>query len=449
VHRIQSLKLELRAGPDFSTAQCICFSVLSRSVVGCRMKTARALIPQQASDAWRVSLSVIEDLQSLERKWTALEPNASCSFFQSWGWIGSWVGALPIRLRPKLLEVWLGDRVVALALLGNQEIRRHRLISSNAFFIAETGDRCFDCLTVEHNGFLLDSKLSAEALRQGIARLTTSSTRWDELFISAVTSKNVCDYVDSAEYAHLCTFIAQRKPYYYVDCDNVRNSGCDYLSTLSRNTRAQIRRAMRAYEENGPISVVVADSLELAEQYFEKLRDLHQRHWESKDFPGAFGSTFARDFHRRLIRNRFSKAEVQLVSICAGDAAIGYLYNFVFRGVVYNYQSGFCYSEDARLKPGLVSHCCAIQHNIDVGMRTYDFLMGSQRFKQSLASNEDEMLWLVLQRPRLRFRVEQVAAKWREKILAVTGQRRQGGSVTRERSATSLARLATGEQHEE
>jgi CelD/BcsL family acetyltransferase involved in cellulose biosynthesis len=408
-----------------------------------------AMIPQQPPGALRVSLSVIEDLDSLERKWTALETNAACSFFQSWGWIGSWIGGLPVRLRPQLLEVWVEDRIVGLALLGNQKIRRHRLISSNALFVAETGDRCFDCLTVEHNGFLIDSTVSVEVLRESLAGLKTNSKEWDELFISAVTSKHVADYIDSAQQARLCAVIALRKPYYYVDCDQIRNSARDYLGTLSRNTRAQVRRAVRAYEEEGPISVHVADSLELAEHYFEKLRDLHQRHWQAKDLPGAFGSVFARDFHHRLIRNRFSHGEVQLVSIRAGDAPIGYLYNFMFRGVVYNYQSGFCYSNDARLKPGLVSHCYAIQHNIDAGMHTYDFLMGSQRFKQSLASNESEMVWLVLQRPRLRFRFERTAARWHEKILAAARKRRQDGSVADGRRPMPLPGLATEGHREE
>ena len=49
-------------------------------------------------------------------------------------------------------------------------------------------------------------------------------------------------------------------------------------------------------------------------------------------------------------------------------------------GVISNYQSGFLYESDSQLKPGLVSHMLAIDHNLDSGARTYDFLAGDQRF---------------------------------------------------------------------
>jgi CelD/BcsL family acetyltransferase involved in cellulose biosynthesis len=68
------------------------------------------------------------------------------------------------------------------------------------------------------------------------------------------------------------------------------------------------------------------------------------------------------------------------------------------------------------LKPGLVSHCCAVQHSVEAGMKTYDLLMGRQRFKQNLATHSGEMVWLVLQKPRMRFRLERAAKHWRHQL---------------------------------
>jgi CelD/BcsL family acetyltransferase involved in cellulose biosynthesis len=395
------------------------------------------MILEQREDPWRVVLSSIDSVESLERKWTALERRSTCSFFQSWGWIGTWLACLPASRRPQVLEVLFDGTVVGLALLGKSEIRRHGFISSNALFVTETGDSDFDCLTVEHNGFLVDDSISTEVLRQGISWLAGGPFAWDELFVSAVTKRNVAAYVNNAEEARLHAQIALSKPYYYVDCDKIRSTGGDYIATLSRNTRSQVRRAMRAYEERGAIRFHAADSFEMAQEYFQQLRELHQQRWESRAEPGAFGSAFALQFHEGLLRNRFSAGEIQLAAISAGDDAIGYLYNFVFDGVVYNYQSGFRYTSDARLKPGLVSHCCAIQHCIDSGVQLYDFLMGSQRFKQSLASDQDEMSWLVLQRPRLRFRVERTARKWRDKMrsLQSSASLSQNGQTARSAEA--------------
>ena len=365
---------------------------------------------------WHITLSSPEDLAALETKWIELQSRSACSFFQSWGWVSSWIGALPSRLRPQVLEIRLDDRLVGLALLGNQKNWRYGVIPSNALFVTETGNRQFDCLTVEHNGFLVESALSVAVVREGISALVKLRLPWDELFLSGIVQNGVPDYLDGANRAQLRALIKIEKPYCYVDCDMIRQSGGDYLGKLGRNTRSQIRRAMRAYEEQGLLSFRVADTLERAQHCFESLRRLHQQYWVSKGMPGAFGSEFALDFHHRMIRSRFPMGEIQLAEICVGTAPIGFLYNFVFNRVVYNYQSAFRYDDDARLKPGLVSHCRAVQYNVDAGMKTYDLLMGTQRFKQNLATHQGKMAWLVLQKPRIRFRLEQVAIRWRRQL---------------------------------
>jgi CelD/BcsL family acetyltransferase involved in cellulose biosynthesis len=373
-------------------------------------------------------LSPLGDIRVLEAKWVELQSRAACSFFQSWGWVGSWLAMLDQQDLPRVLETRMNDRLVGLGLIGNRKIRRHHLIHSTALFVSETGNPKLDCLTVEHNGLLVDKAVTGAAVRETISRLAKSESQWDELFVSAIRNEDLHTYIAGADQANLRTLTYLRKPYYYVDCEKIRHAGQDYVGTLSRNTRYQVRRAMRAYEEQGPLGVELAHSPQQADEYFEQLRQWHQAHWESKRERGAFGSAFARDFHHTLLRDRFSKGEIQLLKVCAGAEPIGYLYNFVFDGVVYNYQSAFRYVDDARLKPGFVTHCCAIQHNIAAGMRIYDFLMGSQRFKQSLANHNDEMVWLVIQRPRMRFRFEQIAAEWRQKILSLRKERPHAGT---------------------
>src|SRR5439155_24981132 len=117
---------------------------------------------------------------------------------------------------------------------------------------------------------------------------------------------------------------------------------------------------------------------------------------------GSFASRFFEDFHRDLVRNRFAAGEVQLLRIAAGAVTVGYLYNFVHRGRVYYYQSGFAYPDRPAIKPGLVCHAAAAQWNIARGAETYDLLAADRPFKRSLATNPGEMLWLTVQKDRLR-----------------------------------------------
>jgi CelD/BcsL family acetyltransferase involved in cellulose biosynthesis len=390
---------------------------------------------------WNVTLSPLGDPAALEAKWLALQTRVSCSFFQSWGWLGSWIEALPEPLRPHVLEVRLDGELAGLALLGCHHTWRHGMIPSKRLLLSETGDERFDCLTVEHNGFLIDGALSTATLREGLSGLVKLRAAWDELFVSGIVRATVEDYAESARHANLRTSIALEKPYHFVNCDMIRQTGSDYLALLGRNTRSQLRRALRGYEERGVLSFHVADTLEKARDFFDKLRELHQQYWVSKGQPGAFGSDFALRFHRSLIRRRFSEGEIQLAEIRAGTQPIGYLYNFVHDRVVYNYQSAFRYESDPRLKPGFVSHYLAVRHSVNAGMRTYDFLMGNQRFKESLATDRGRMAWLVLQKPRIRFALEQAALTLRQRLLNLRASPRSPTSATGEGSAIVSPRV--------
>ncbi len=157
----------------------------------------------------------------------------------------------------------------------------------------------------------------------------------------------------------------------------------------------------------GPLRLKVAQSMDETIGMFGKMKKLHQYSWTRRGQSGAFLSEFACKFHDHLIRLAGPQGEIQMVEASAGGTSFGYLYNFVMDGVVYNYQSGFLYESDSRYKPGLVTHALAIQHNVDDGNQIYDLLMGDQRFKRSLAMEEEDMLSLVVRRVRLRLRLEE------------------------------------------
>src|SRR5262249_4951184 len=138
-----------------------------------------------------------------------------------------------------------------------------------------------------------------------------------------------------------------------------------------------------------------------------ELKELHQRKWQARGQPGAFASAIIEGFHRDLVADRLPAGEIQLLRVTDGAAAtVGCLYNFVLAGRVYYYQSGFAYPDRPAIKPGLVCHALAVGWNIERGARVYDLLAGDSQYKRSIATDCSEMLWLSLQRDRLRFRIE-------------------------------------------
>jgi CelD/BcsL family acetyltransferase involved in cellulose biosynthesis len=171
---------------------------------------------------------------------------------------------------------------------------------------------------------------------------------------------------------------------------------------------------MREYEKSGPLTVRIAANEEQAHEFLDKLRGLHQEYWIAQGIPGAFATPFANAFHRNIIAEGAPRGEIQLAEIASGSEVLGYLYNFLHRGIVLNYQSGLRYGTDSKLKPGLVAHALLIEENLKRGARVYDLLMGDQRYKKSLATDEGAMFELVVQRNRLRFRIEDLARKVRD-----------------------------------
>ena len=172
---------------------------------------------------------------------------------------------------------------------------------------------------------------------------------------------------------------------------------------MSSNTRQQIRRSQRLYEEShGPCAAQPAQTADEAVAMFRELAELHTAAWNDRGQQGAFHMPLFRAFHERLIRTAFPAGGAQLLRIQAGAETLGVLYYFIHRARVCFYQSGFRYSADNRLKPGLLAHYLAIRHYLnDAAANEYDFLAGDSQYKRSLAADQRTLYWTWLRRPTL------------------------------------------------
>lgn len=190
----------------------------------------------------------------------------------------------------------------------------------------------------------------------------------------------------------------------FVDLDTIRALDGGYLSSLSSNTRSQIRRSLRLYEERfGPPVTEVAESPGEALSWFEEMVGLHQATWEARGEAGAFAERRVVAFYQDLIETTTverSGFRTEMLRVRFGDQTIGILLNFIYQGHVAFYQSGLSYHDDSKLKPGLVTHAQAIALSVDRGDLVYDFLGGEEegvRYKRSLSSDRRALIWGQLQ----------------------------------------------------
>jgi CelD/BcsL family acetyltransferase involved in cellulose biosynthesis len=262
---------------------------------------------------------------------------------------------------------------------------------------------------VEHSGVLMQSGMEHAVLDAVASRLIARTPAWDELRIAGIESRNADLHGDAFTAAGSCTVKSAEEPYFVVRLDEIRHQGGDYLSALSGNTRSQLRRSLREYSQRGPVTIRIAEDHTEASDYLARLGELHQSYWTSRGAAGAFATPFFNTFHGLLLAAGIPRGEIQLALIACGDQPIGYLYNFRHRGVVSNYQSGIRYTDDPHLKPGLTAHQLFIEHSLRAGDSKYDLLMGDQRYKKSLSTEEGRMRYLTVQRNRVRFRLEDAA----------------------------------------
>jgi len=334
--------------------------------------------------------------------WENLEAGANSSYFLSWGWIENWIASLPDHAKPEL-AVFLERKDPLLAFfLGKANLVRKHVFKSRGWFVNATGIPAFDRTYIEYNGFLCKHP---EALRF-IDILKSLPDSWDEFYLPGLDTRSFPGTSPLDDIHPFKTIVDDDLVSPFVDLDMVRERGGDYLSLLSANARSQINRSFRLCEKIAPVRIEVAHDTRGAMDIYNELVFLHEDAWSNRSKEGAFSSDYMFQFHKQLIQSRFEYDEIQLLRIKCENNTIGCLYNFVYKNNVYFYQSGINYNLDKRLKPGLVAHVEAIRHNATAGHKIYDFLAGGSRYKMSLATHHNRLIWIRLQKPLLKFRIE-------------------------------------------
>jgi CelD/BcsL family acetyltransferase involved in cellulose biosynthesis len=357
---------------------------------------------------------------ALEARWRGLETRAEINFYLSWDWIGAWVEEA--GLPEWLLVGRAGGEIVCLGLLRRTRDRRHGFVTSRALHLHATGSQDQDVIVIEYNGFLTDQRFDPLE-PQAIAFLRSQQKRigrFDEMGFDGVVEARY----EAIRSAGFRTHVNSLKSTALVDLATLRDSGRDYLDTVSANTRQQIRRAMRLYEARGPLTLEPARSAEEALAWFEELGALHEAGWRARgQSGGAWRYPFLVAFHRRVIERSFPHG-VEVVRIRCGGQPVGYIHCLVRGGWIGSYLSGFAYEADNKVKPGLISFYLYIQHRLRTGGEVLDFLAGDHRYKTSLGQPGPLMYWFRVQERRPQLLLESALRRvkqWLER------RRRSGG----------------------
>ena len=368
--------------------------------------------------AIEVVVEPLGDRDRLATQWRELEARADAPFFLSWHWIGTWLRMIDVPIH--VIAAYADGRRVGLALLAHRVVTRHRLLRVSTFFLHQSGDEAEDVITIEFNDVLAERGLE-DAVRAAVLGALLDRDRIGDRGYDALVWRGALGELTASldaldlRWRYLDSTTSAR-----VDLARMRASGAPYLAHLRANTRHQIRRARALYAERGPLVLDRAGSVPEALDFFRAAGALHQRRWRERGKPGAFGHPFYVGFHERLITAGVPAGVVELVRVRAGDAALGYLYNFVHRGRVYFYFSGLRFEDDNRLKPGLVTHTACIEDHLEAGADVYDFMGGAERYKLNLGRPGPDIVGVVVERPRAHLRLESALRRAKQRLATRT-----------------------------
>jgi CelD/BcsL family acetyltransferase involved in cellulose biosynthesis len=301
--------------------------------------------------------------------------------FRGWAWMTSWWLNYGVRGSgtPKelfVLGVFDGDG--RLAGLAPWYVQKSSSQGRVVRFLG-SGEVCSDYLS------LLCEPAREEPVAEALAEWLTQATsgshadRWDLLSWTGVDAGDrpirlLADRLREHRHAVHC------RP--GPNCWRIElpASWDDYLATLSKDHRKQLRRTERDYLAGGRAALRTVERKSDLEKAIEILVDLHERRRSELNESGRFRCERFAAFHREVMPRLLEAGRLHLHWVELDDAPAAAEYQLVGGGVVYAYQAGI--EPDLRQhSPGRLAHMLTIRRAIESGLHGFDFLRGDEPYK--------------------------------------------------------------------
>ncbi|MFQ5563498.1 MAG: GNAT family N-acetyltransferase [Parvularculaceae bacterium] len=346
----------------------------------------------------------VADRTAFLEAWRRLYAAADApSFYQSPAWFAAWLAGKPGGVTVYALRIEQEESPALMAAFGLSDQRRPPLIGARQACCLEFGDPARDAVYVEFNDFLVAGGVDGAELRREAAAALFLTLKEADVFVFKNARPMLMEAVgEAANAARLKACVINTTPTFQGDLAAARPAG-GFLKTVKGSAQEQVSRSMRLYSARGDLRIEAAQTAEERRAAYARIKALHAATWARRGGSGVYANPAFAAFHERLMQA--APEAVSLCTIFAGDDIIGGLHNFIHRDRVLNYQSGFRYEDDNRLKPGLVSHTLAAQHYLDAGYNVYDFLAGKARYKKSLGAEGETLSTVVIERPGVRAKV--------------------------------------------
>lgn len=354
-----------------------------------------------------IDISHKYDLKQLQQEWLSLQEKQDLPFFITWSWISCWIQTYDPSLI--IVSAIYKGKTVAIGIFTRSEDKRHGFIKSRQYRLHQTGDQQHDQIWIEYNDFICDPEHQEYAVAACLNQLMHNERQCDEIILSMMKKTRALAIIKHFKNARL----EDTTSAHLTNLSKLNGTKNTYISTLSSNTRYQIRKSTRLYEkEYGSLSLNFAQTAEQAIDYFYQAGELHKNRWHDSGF---YNHSFT-SFHETLIRKNFEKNQIDLVKVKAGSTILAIIYYHKTLKNIYFYLQGINYNDNKQLKPGLVSHALLTEHYASQQMKLYDYMGGFSQYKVQLSNETIELSTVVIHRNNWLFNLENQGRKIRNRL---------------------------------
>lgn len=320
-------------------------------------------------------------LPELADKWVALQGKADSSVFIAWFWVKQWLEQKDLSTNNCLcIEVKLGEKTVGLALFGKKTKRIFWGLSFHQYLLHKSGNIKEDQTWIEHNTFLVNKDYEQQVTDE-ICQQLVKINHIDDIKIGLSSPS----FINSIKLDHFKLRTELSSQGYLV---NLAGYTCleDYLASLSKNTRASIKRSIKLLNQQCPLQLTIAKGAEEKDQVLKNIAELHRKKWRTTVYGSGFDNPCFYQFHQGIIQGQNSAQNCRLYTLYQNGEALGYVYLLTQGDRWSFYLSALHFNDDNRIKVGLVIHSLIIEQAIEHGINVYDFLAGEAQYKKSLSN---------------------------------------------------------------
>jgi len=363
-----------------------------------------------------IELLPYSELAEAGRRWQELEQRTgNTGLTNSWTWTETWLEHHGTIVQPMFAFGRQDNQIIGAVLVVTAHYKR-KSMRKLPFTITRvhlgTGKY------VEYNRLLVVPELR-DSFASALIKVVQHKFRWSELHFDGFVPEDADALLQAGKRAGLLFEVKTKRTPIFDFQKATRDGYQDVISALGKNTRYNLRRSMRLFEDTyGPLTIEWAETAEHAKDILKELIVLHQARWTQRRRSGSFDKPHLRAYYMDLIDTFkfWPQGSVIVCRVKAGETTLGCVFHYVENGHLMFTKSGVPQFEDAKLKPGFVTHLLCMeeckkrslaeeQHG-KPGLLKYDFLAGDEAYKDSLTNSEGNLVSATAERGPLLWLVE-------------------------------------------